>query len=125
MIIKIAGKMLFKYFKESYHASNKVLIQMINHKGVYMESLFDELVEMATHERLDNILNKDKGFLEVQEKASRAIKLFEELELTEQQQLVVDQMVSTYNEAGAYYGRRTYKQGVLDCVELLKNIGLL
>lgn len=90
-----------------------------------MESLFDEFVGMATNVRLDNILNKDKGFLEVQEKASRAIKLFEELELTEQQQLIVDRMVSAHNEAGAYYGRMAYKQGVFDCVELLKEMGVL
>ena len=37
-----------------------------------MERLFDELVIMATNERLDNILDKYKGFLEVQEKAARA-----------------------------------------------------
>lgn len=90
-----------------------------------MESLFDEFVGMATNVRLDNILNKDKGFLEVQEKASRAIKLFEELELTEQQQLIVDRMVSAHNESGAYYGRIAYKQGVYDCVELLKEMGIL
>lgn len=90
-----------------------------------MESLFDEFVGMATNVRLDNILNKDKGFLEVQEKASRAIKLYEELELTEQQQLIVDRMVSAHNEAGAYYGRMAYKQGVFDCVELLKEMGVL
>ena len=90
-----------------------------------MESLFDELVMMATNERLDNILNKDKGFLEVQEKAARAIKLFEELELTEEQQLIVDRMVSAHNESGAYYGRMAYKQGVYDCVELLKEMGIL
>lgn len=90
-----------------------------------MESLFDEFVGMATNVRLDNILNKDKGFLEVQEKTSRAIKSFEELELTEQQQLIVDRMVSAHNEAGAYYGRMAYKQGVFDCVELLKEMGVL
>lgn len=90
-----------------------------------MESLLDEFVGMATNVRLDNILNKDKGFLEVQEKASRAIKLYEELELTEQQQLIVDRMVSAHNEAGAYYGRMAYKQGVFDCVELLKEMGVL
>lgn len=90
-----------------------------------MESLFNELVGMATNERLDNILNKDKGFLEVQEKAARAIKLFEELELTEEQQLIVDRMVSAHNESGAYYGRMAYKQGVYDCVELLKEMGIL
>ena len=75
-----------------------------------MESIFNELVGMATNERLDNILSKDKGFLEVQEKAARAIKLFEELELTEEQQLIVDRMVSAHNESGAYYGRMAYKQ---------------
>lgn len=90
-----------------------------------MESLFNELVGMATNERLDNILNKDKGFLEVQEKAARAIKLFEELELPEEQKLIVDRMVSAHNESGAYYGRMAYKQGVYDCVEILKEMGIL
>ena len=90
-----------------------------------MKSLFNELVIMATNERLDNILNKDKGFLEVQEKVARAIKLFEELELPEEQKLIVDRMVSAHNESGAYYGRMAYKQGIYDCVELLKEMGIL
>ena len=40
------------------------------------------------------------------------------MKLTEEQQLIVDRMVSVHNESGACYGRMVYKQSVYDCVEL-------
>lgn len=90
-----------------------------------MESLLNELVEMFTNERLDSILLKDDEFLKLEDEMKDTIVKFDELNLDDKQKLVVDRMVSAYNASSACCCTLSYRQGILDCVQLLKEMKIL
>lgn len=90
-----------------------------------MESLLDELVEMFTNERLDSILLKDDEFLKLEDKIKETIVSFDELNLDNEQKLVVDRMVSAYNASSACCSMLSYRQGIFDCIQLLKEMKIL
>lgn len=50
---------------------------------------------------------------------------FDALCLPKEQRLVVDRLLTSYNESGAHYGKMTYQQGFRDCVSLLLEIGMI
>lgn len=90
-----------------------------------MESLLDVLVDKGVNERMDHKLFEDEEYLDLHKELEEAIGRFDELELDDTQQLVVDRMVSAYTAEGAFYGEKAYRQGIFDCVELLKEIHIL
>lgn len=89
------------------------------------ENIFEAITDYAVNERMTKILLKDAQYQEVQSQIGNQIELFEGLNLTKEQWLVVDRLVSLHTENGALYGRLTYQQGCRDCVALLQAMNLI
>lgn len=60
-----------------------------------------------------------------QNKIKEQIMQFDQLNLTKEQCLVVDRLISVYTESGSIYGKMAYKQGFQDCAPLLLEMKLL
>lgn len=89
------------------------------------KNIFDMITEYATNEGLSPVLQHNEEYKQIVQKIDDLTEELDELGLSEAQRLVVDRLVSAYNENGAYYGRLTYQQGVKDSVALLVEIGLI
>lgn len=90
-----------------------------------MESLLDILIDRVISERIYHKLCKDEEYLELRKELDKSVKLFDSLQLDSEQNLVVDKMISAYNAESAFYCEQNYKQGIYDCVQLLKEINVL
>ena len=61
----------------------------------------------------------------IREKEERLAEEIDSFDLTEEQHLTVDRIISSCNESGALYGKMTYQQGFRDCAALLLEIGMI
>lgn len=89
-----------------------------------MDDLLNVLVESGI-KKLDLVLQEDEAFINLQKETEEAIKNYDALDLDRNTRLIIDRMVSAYNSEGAYYGEKAYRLGILDCVELLKELNIL
>ena len=89
------------------------------------KNIFEILTDNALNERLDGILLKDDEYQQIQDEIENAVSKFDELDLSKEQRLIVDRLVSSHTESGCCYGRIAYKCGIRDCVSLLLNMGLI
>jgi hypothetical protein len=88
-------------------------------------SIFEILTEYAVNEGMDEDVLENEDY----RKAQSAIKdLSEQLDgqgFTQEQRHMIDRFACAYNESGACYGRIAYQKGFRDCVQLLRETGLL
>lgn len=89
------------------------------------KSIFDVITEYAINEGLSLVLQHDEEYKQIVKKMDDLTEELDALALSKEQRLVVDRLISAYNENGAHYGRMTYQQGVRDCAALLMEIGLI
>lgn len=89
------------------------------------KSIFDVITDYATNERLSNVLQHDDKYKQIVQKTDDLTEELDALALSKEQRLLIDRLISAYNENGAYYGRLTYQQGFRDCAALLVEIGLI
>lgn len=89
------------------------------------KNIFDIITEYAINEGLDNVLLQNAGYIEIQNKIEEQRGKFDKLNLSREQCLIVDRLLSTYVESGVVYGKMAYRQGVRDCAALLFEMGLL
>lgn len=89
-----------------------------------MDDLLNVLVESGI-KKLDLVLQEDEEFINLQNETEEATKNYDALDLDRNAKLIIDRMVSAYNSEGAYYGEVAYRLGILDCVELLKELNIL
>lgn len=89
------------------------------------KNIFDIIAEYAINEGLDNVLLENAEYIEIQNKIEEHRKQFDKLNLTKEQCLIVDRLLSIYMESGAVYGKMAYRQGFRDCTVLLFEMGLL
>ena len=89
------------------------------------KNIFDVITEYAVNERMDGILLQDSEYQRIQREMDELIEKFHELNLSKEQNLLVDKLVSAHTESGCYYGRVAYQKGMRDCVSLLLNMGLI
>lgn len=89
------------------------------------KSIFDVITEYATNEGLSHVLQQDEEYKQIMQHIDSLTDEFDALGLSEEQRLLMDRLISAYNENGAYYGRLTYQQGFRDCASLLVEIGLI
>ena len=80
------------------------------------KSIFEVITEYGMDEGVNDVLMENEELL---------AKEFDSFELTEEQRLTVDQLISSCNESGALYGKMTYQQGFRDCAALLVEIGMI
>ena len=88
------------------------------------KDILDIITEYAVNEGMDDILLNDAEYIRIQDKISDVAAEFDKLGLAKEECLVVDRLIAAQVESGAYYGRRTYQRGFLDCVALLKKMDL-
>lgn len=89
-----------------------------------MDDLLNVLVESGI-KRMDLVLQEDEAFINLQKETEEVIKNYDALDLDRKAKLIIDRMISAYNSEGAYYGEVAYRLGILDCVELLKELNIL
>ena len=89
------------------------------------KSIFDVITEYATNEGLGDILQQDEEYKQIMQNIDDLTEKMDTLGLPKEQRLLMDRLISAYNENGAYYGRMTYRQGFRDCAALLVEIGLI
>ena len=89
------------------------------------KNIFDRMTDYSMNEGMDGILLKNREYMEVQDKIEEQNLQFDKLNLTKEQCLVVDRLISAYAECGAVYGKLAYRQGFRDCAELLLEMKLL
>ena len=89
------------------------------------KNVFEILMDNAVNDRLDNILLQDSEYQQVQNKISNLTKQLDKLELTKEQKIIVDRLISSHNESGCCYGRMAYQQGFRDCALLLREMQLI
>ena len=89
------------------------------------KNIFEILTDNALNERLDSILLKDGEYQKIQDEIENAASKFDELDLSKEQCLIVDRLVSAHIKSSCQYGRIAYKCGMRDCVSLLLKMGLI
>lgn len=83
------------------------------------------ITDHSVNEEMNAILFQNKEYMEIQEEIDKQLEQFKEMDLTKEQRLIVDELLSSYTASGACYGRLTYQKGFQDCVSLLQEIGLI
>lgn len=93
-------------------------------KKVY-KSLIETLIENLTNERLDKIAFRDKIFRSTDKKLNEALRMYNKLFLSKEDDNVVSNVFDAYAEQSARYAAIAYRQGIIDTVHLLKRIGVI
>lgn len=88
------------------------------------KNIFEVITEYAVNEGLNSVMRQSDEYRQIHGRIDELTKEFDGLGLPKEQRLVVDRLLSSYNESGAFYGRMTYQQGFRDCVSLLVEIGM-
>ena len=82
-------------------------------------NIFNIMADYSINEGMDSILLQNEEYMEMQNKIEEQMMQFDKLNLTKEQCLVVDRLISAYTESGAIYGKMAYRQGFQDCAALL------
>ena len=88
-------------------------------------NIFEIMADYSINEGMDSILLQNEEYIEMQNKIEEQIIQFDKLNLTKEQCLVIDRLISAHTESGAVYGKMAYKQGFQDCAALLLKMKLL
>ena len=88
-------------------------------------NIFNIMADYSINEGMDSILLQNEEYMEMQNKIEEQMMQFDKLNLTKEQCLIVDRLLSAYMESGAVYGKMAYRQGFQDCASLLLEMKLL
>lgn len=89
------------------------------------KNIFDVITEYAVNEGIGHGLWQDEEYKQIQDKISNLTRELDVLDLSKEQRLAVDQLISFYNEDCALYGRKTYQKGFRNCASFLIEIGII
>lgn len=89
------------------------------------DGLFHVITEYATNEKIDNAVLQDEEYRKLQKVIEEYLQKLHELELAKEQRVLIDRLISAYNESAAYYGKVCYREGFCDCVSFLKEIKVI
>ncbi|MCM1387108.1 MAG: hypothetical protein NC231_07260 [Bacillus sp. (in: Bacteria)] len=89
------------------------------------KKVFDVIAGYSVNEGMDDAVLQNKEYISIQDKIQKQTELLNQLNLSERQYKMVFRLINSHIESGAFYGAMTYKQGFLDCVELLREVNLL
>lgn len=90
-----------------------------------LESMLEYLTEWGVNDRLDTVLLKDEEYRMISERINKYSQEYRKVDLNEEQQEIIEGLLESYHESSARYGHLAYRQGVLDCVQLLKEMKVL
>ena len=104
----------------------KCLIKFVDKEAADMEkSIFEVITDYAVNEGLGSAVQKNDEYKRIHEEIDDLTSKFNALGLPKEQRLIVDRLLTSYNESGAHYGKMTYQQGFRDCASLLVEIGMI
>lgn len=84
-----------------------------------MNTIIDIITEYAgTNLRMDSIVLKDTEYHELLADIDAAT---EKINMDKN----IDKILSAYNAAHAYYNKKCYQQGLIDCATFLKELGII
>jgi len=89
------------------------------------KNIFEVITGCGVNEAVNNILFKNEEYQKIQAEIDGLTDEFDKINLSKEQRLTVDRIISAYNANGALYGRMTYQQGMRDCASLLVEMGLI
>lgn len=89
------------------------------------KSIFEVIADYAVNEGLNNAILQSDEYKQIQKEIDDLASKFDALGLPKGQRLIVDQLLTFYNECGALFGKMTYQEGFRDCASLLVEIGLI
>lgn len=80
--------------------------------------LLEIIAAHRTNDDLDEVLKTDKDYQEALVEQEEAFAMLEELELTTEQERVVDLAITANNQCGAAYGSVAYRFGMEDGIRI-------
>lgn len=83
------------------------------------KGLLEIIAVHRTGNSLDEVLRKDKDYQEALVQQKEVFAMLDELDLTAEQERVIDQVITANNHTGAVYGAVAYRCGMEDGVRLL------
>ncbi len=89
------------------------------------KDIFDVITGYGVNEAVNNALFQNEEYKRIQSEIDGLTDELDRMDLPEKQRLLIDKLISAYNENGALYGRMTYQQGMRDCAYLLVEMGLI
>lgn len=89
-----------------------------------MKNIYEILIENAANKRLDEIILLDKEYCAINEQINAAQQQYLNLHLPKEHTEIIDRIICLYTEESARHSVLSYKQGMLDAVELLKSMGV-
>lgn len=84
-----------------------------------------DIVIEHSNRRLDQITFTDEEYKLAQKKLNKRLKKADKLKLTEKERKELDELLIAYNEKSSCCCQILYRQGYIDCIHLLKEIGML
>lgn len=86
----------------------------------------EKLLEILGQSRIDNALEKVllvcERYKETKDKASARLDYALKLDMSEEQKMAIDKVISAYNLCASEYGRGAYFQGLHDGIRLVNEI---
>ena len=89
------------------------------------EDIMEALVQYGVNNRVEERLCSEEEYQRYQQEMTHHLLEIKRLGLSKQHMLSVDRLLSICNDSSAYHGNICYRQGLLDCMELMKKIGLI
>lgn len=86
------------------------------------ESILKMLFDMRINGALEEFLKQDQDYQKLIIEARRQEKEIENLKLSHEQWVVIDNILSAYNSRVSRYGRLAYNQGFHDALNLIKEM---
>lgn len=89
------------------------------------KDIFDVITEYAINEAVNITLLQNDEYKQIQAEIDSLTDELDRYILPKELRVLIDRLISSYNENGALYGRMTYRQGMRDCASLLLEISVL
>ena len=86
-------------------------------KGRLLDIFFSDRMET-----LEDIVNGDEGYRTVRKGQLQAQEKLETMGLTNEQKLVIQELLSSANQSAAIYGKIAYEQGFKDGAKLMSEL---
>lgn len=93
-----------------------------------MEQKTDSILGLILNyagQHLDEVQFEDGEWIRLNREMDKKFKKLSQANLTKKQDRAVDELLSIYNEENSWCCKLLYRQGFIDCVSLLKEIGVI
>ena len=88
-------------------------------------NIFAAMADYSINEGMDSLLLQNEEYIKIQDKIAEQRAQFDKLNLSKEQCLIVDRLLSAHTESRAVYGKMAYRQGFQDCAALLLEMKLI